>query len=125
MPHPYLLISSFRGPVWVFYGIGQIWLTHRKLFRIGDWIVRTPRLRSRHLTEKLNQMKTPLKEFIGFCDAHGIQGTIVMERQILEFHWTFGFELEKEKQKPDHSAGMDVQFARLVEAFNNPSSPGS
>ena len=42
VPTPCALISSFRGLVWAFYGIGQVWLTHKKTHKIGGWMARMP-----------------------------------------------------------------------------------
>ncbi len=123
VPRPYLLISRFRGPVWVFYGIGQIWLTHRKLKEFDSWIVRAPRVASKRLIAIVDALENELREFIAFCNSHGIEGTIVLERNTIEFHWTFGFELNREKEKPDHAADLDSHFRKLVDSFLFVSSP--
>lgn len=117
VPHPYLLISNFRGPVWVFYGIGQIWLTHRKVRLIGSWIVRAPRLASARLLALVDRLQAPLEAFVRYCEEHGIEGTLVLEQKTIEFHWTFGQELAREKQKPDHSSDLETQFGILVAAY--------
>ena len=36
---------------------------------------------------------------------------------MIEFHWTFGYSLEKEKLKPEQSDVLDAQFKILVDAF--------
>lgn len=117
VPHSYLLISAFRGPVWVFYGIGQIWLTHRKNGQIGGWTLRSPRIASKPLLALVEQLRPQLEHFIQFCQQHSIEGTIVLEKNVIEFHWTFGHELPKERLKPEHSADLEPEFRRLVDAF--------
>ncbi len=117
VPHSYLLISAFRGPVWVFYGIGQIWLTHRKNGQIGGWTIRSPRLASKQLLEMMERLRPQLEHFIEYCKQHAIEGTIVLEKRVVEFHWTFGHELPGEQLKPEHSADLEPEFRRLVDAF--------
>ncbi len=118
VPKPYVLVSSFRGVVWMFYGMGQIWFTHSKDREIEDWIVRKPRLLSKAVTDILNHIEPQLKDFVGYCNSQSIEGTIVLERKMLEFHWTFGNEpLPKEKEKPENSETLDSNFNDLVTAF--------
>lgn len=124
IPHSYLLISPIKGPVWIFYGIGQIWLTHRKSGRVGGWIVRSPRIASRILLGMVERLHPELEQFIAYCDEHGVEGTIVMERRVIEFHWIFGEELPDERDKPEQSRGLHVAFARLVEAFERAAPSG-
>lgn len=118
MPRPYLLISPFTGPVWVFYGIGQIWLTHRKRERLENWWVRAPRIRSRRLWETYEQLKPHLLSFVQFCNSEKIEGTLVLEHKVIEFHWTFGPERAWEKHKVEHCERLEAQFQRLVDAFH-------
>jgi hypothetical protein len=118
IPKPYVLVSSFRGIVWVFYGIGQIWATHKKEGQIEDWIIRKPRFISKTVSNILDKIRPQLVDFIEFCNSQSIEGTIVIERKMIEFHWTFGNEpLPKEKQKPENSETLDSNFNDLVEAF--------
>lgn len=118
VPKPYVLISSFRGPVWIFYGMGQIWATHTKDREIEDWIVRRPRFVSKAVCRILNRMEPQLKDFIQFCNSQSIEGTLVIEKKVIEFHWTFGNEpLPKEKEKPDNSETLDSNFQDLVHEF--------
>jgi hypothetical protein len=119
LPKPYVLISSFRGPIWLFYGVGQIWVTHRRLKEIDSWLARVPRFVSTALIRILDFIEADLRKFISYCNEAGIEGTIVMERQCLEFHWTFGHDLDKEKHKPAHADRVDEKFHDLVAAFLN------
>lgn len=118
VPKPYLLISSFRGPVWVFYGAGQIWFTHKKDREIENWFVRRPRLGSKVLSKILDRLEPQLKDFVHFCNSRSVEGTIVIERKVIEFHWTFGNEpLPKEKEKPENAGTLESNFRELVDAF--------
>lgn len=118
VPKPYLLISSFRGAVWIFYGFGQIWATHSKDRQIEDWIVRKPRIRSKAVMDILDRIEPQVSEFVNYCNSQSIEGTIVLERKMIEFHWTFGNEpLPKEKEKPENSETLDSHFNLLVDAF--------
>ena len=118
IPKPYILISSFRGAVWVFYGMGQIWATHTKDRQIEDWIVRKPRIRSKAVTAILDRIEPEVREFVNYCNGQSIEGTLVLERKMIEFHWTFGNEpLPKEKEKPENAETLDSKFNLLVDAF--------
>jgi len=118
VPKQYLLVSSFRGPVWIFYGAGQIWFTHKKDMEVENWIVRRPRFGAKPIKDILNQILPKLCEFINFCNAQSIEGTIVIERKVLEFHWTFGnAPLEKEKKKPENAETIESIFQELVDEF--------
>ena len=110
LPHPYVLISSFRGPIWVFYGVGQLWLTHRKSREYSGWLARVPRFRPGRVVEIVEKLTTELEQFTDFCNDAGIEGTILIERRVIEFHWTFGFELEKENQKREHCSLLEEKF---------------
>ena len=120
LPRPYLLISSFTGAVWVFYGLGQIWITHKKIDKIENWIVRSPRLRSKKLGRVYQAMRPHLENFIRFCNNNQLEGTLVVEQKVLEFHWTFGPERSIEKHKDEHSNLMETQFDQLVAHFPAP-----
>lgn len=118
VPKPYILISSFRGAVWIFYGLGQIWATHSKDRQIEDWIVRKPRIRSKAVTDILDRIEPQVRDFVQYCNSQSIEGTIVLERKMIEFHWTFGNEpLPKEKEKPENSGSLDSNFNLLVDVF--------
>ena len=117
LPKPYVLVSTFRGPVWIFYGVGQVWVTHKKLREIDGWMARVPRFVSNKLIKILDHVEPKLKEFITYCNDSGIEGTIVMERKCLEFHWQCGVELDKERAKPDNSDALDRHFHELVDKF--------
>lgn len=118
VPHSYVLVSSFRGPVWVFYGAGQIWLTHKKHEQIGGWTARIPRFKSKAVTQILEAISSELETFINQCNELGIEGTVVIERKVIEFHWTFGHDDEvDERHKENSSELLDHHFQNLVNAY--------
>ena len=119
LPTPYALVSSFRGPDWFFFGIGQVFLTHEKMCEFERWGARIPRSgKARAKLEKLlMQMEPELNSFIRYCNEHGIEGTIVVDSSVIEFHWTFGQELKDEKLKDQHKSPLETKFKRLVEAY--------
>ena len=117
LPRSYALVSDFIGPVWFFYGLGQIWVTHKKFKRYDGWTARIPRFGGAKLVELLEKLESELIEFTHHCNQNGIEGTVVLEPSLIEFHWTFGYSLEKEKMKPQQSDALDTQFNKLVEAF--------
>ena len=119
LPQPYALISSFRGPSWFFYGIGQVFLTHEKLGEFEHWMARIPRRAKSHalLEKRVMDLEQELNAFIGYCNEHQIEGTIVLEENVIEFHWTFGHELEQEKLKDENKSTLVAHFEQLVDAF--------
>ena len=117
LPRSYALISDFSGPVWFFYGLGQIWITHTKFKKYDCWTARVPRLGGSKLVKLLTALEPALITFTNHCNENGIEGTIVVEHDLIEFHWTFGYSLEKEKMKPEQSDVLDTQFNKLVEEF--------
>lgn len=117
LPRSYAMVSDFAGPVWFFYGLGQIWITHKKFKRYDGWNARVPRLGGAKLVDLLTKLESELIVFTHHCNENGIEGTIVLEPNLIEFHWTFGYSLEKEKMKPEQSDMLDAQFNKLVEAF--------
>jgi hypothetical protein len=119
LPKPCALVSSFSGPDWFFYGIGQVFLTHEKLCEFELWGARIPRAgKARAKLEKLlKEMEPELTSFISHCNEHGIEGTIVIDQNVIEFHWTFGQELEQEKLKDQHKSPLDKKFDLLVTAY--------
>ena len=76
-----------------------------------------PRIGGSKLIKLLTEMEPALTEFTRHCNENGIEGTVVVEHNLIEFHWTFGYSLEKEKMKPEQSDVLDSQFNKLVEAF--------
>ncbi len=116
-PRPYGLVSTFRGPVWFFYGVGQVWITHRKYHAYDGWLARVPRIWAPKITSLLDRLEPQITEFTHHCNEQGIEGTIVIEPTLLEFHWTFGYPLEQEKLKQEHADLLDSQFQKLVDAF--------
>ncbi len=116
-PRPYVMISSFRGPVWMFYGAGQVWITHKKFREFSGWMARVSRFRNKAVLDIANQMTSDLESFVDYCNEHGIEGTLLIEAKVIEFHWTFGFDLEKENQKNEHAADVEAQFRKLSQHF--------
>ena len=117
VPQPRGLVSTFRGPMWFFYGLGQVWVTHKKYHQYDGWLARVPRVWAPKITLLLDKLEPQLTEFTHHCNEHGIEGTVVIEPNIIEFHWTFGYPLKKEKQKIEHANMLDTQFKQLVDAF--------
>ena len=117
LPKPYVLISSFRGPVWVFYGAGQIWVTHKKMHEISGWMVRAPRIAHKKLNELVGKLEPKIAEFTTFCNEHGIEGTLVVERKVIEFHWTFGDELDQERHKKEQAHPLETKFQSLCDDY--------
>ena len=117
LPRPYGLVSTFRGPVWFFYGLGQVWLTHKKYHDFDGWMARVPRIASPKIVKLLDNLETQLTEFTHHCNENGIEGTLVIEPTTIEFHWTFGYSLDKEKLKTEESEMLDHQFKKLVDKF--------
>ncbi|MEZ6093102.1 MAG: hypothetical protein R3C03_02525 [Pirellulaceae bacterium] len=115
--NPYAFVSSVSGPVWFFYGIGQIWLTHEKSGAIDGWQIRLPRVRAKQFDATIQSLKEPLTSFVQFCNEHQIEGTIVLEQYEIEFHWLFGQGMKGGKQEPQLQNEIEKQFAILAEAF--------
>lgn len=117
VPKSYALVSDFCGPVWLFYGLGQIWFTHKKFQQYDGWTARVPRLGGAKVVALLQKLEPALTEFTHHCNTNGIEGTLVIEPAIIEFHWTFGYSLKKEKMKPEACGLLDGEFQKLVDAF--------
>lgn len=117
MPKPYALVSDFCGPVWFFYGLGQIWLTHRKHQVYDGWTARVSRFGGQQVVALLDELESPISEFTHFCNEHGIEGTILLDPGIIEFHWTFGYELKQEAMKPQQATLLEHQFQHLTDQF--------
>lgn len=117
LPRPYALVSTFRGPVWFFYGIGQVWVTHRKYRDFDGWMSRLPRIAAPKIAALLDELSDALTEFTHYCNEQGIEGTIVIESKVIEFHWTFGYELKREKSKMEKTDLLDAPFHKLVDAY--------
>lgn len=117
VPKPYVLVSTFRGPVWFFYGIGQVWVTHKKYHEFDGWMSRIPRLPAPQISSLLDKLQPSLTEFTHYCNEHGVEGTIVIESKVIEFHWTFDYAVEKEKMKQDKIGILDAPFQKLVDAY--------
>lgn len=116
-PRPYALVSTFRGPIWFFYGIGQVWVTHKKYTAFDGWMSRVPRITRPKIVALLDKLEQPITEFTHYCNEQGLEGTIVLDLNTIEFHWTFGYELEKEKMKNEKTELLDGPFQKLVDSF--------
>jgi hypothetical protein len=117
LPRSYGLVSDFCGPVWFFYGLGQIWVTHKKYRQYDGWTARVPRIGGAKIVKLLDSLESAITEFTHHCNTNGIEGTLVLEPEVIEFHWTFGYSLEKEKMKPEECGLLDSDFEKLVDAF--------
>ncbi len=117
IPRPYGLVSTFRGPVWIFYGVGQVWVTHKKYREFDGWLARVPRISAPKIVKLLDVLDPQLTQFTHHCNENGIEGTVVLEPHTIEFHWTFAYPLKDEKQKKENADLLDAQFQRLVDAF--------
>ncbi len=114
---PYALISTFRGPIWFFYGIGQIWVTHKKHREFDGWMSRIPRIPAPKIVQLLDMLKEELTTFTHYCNENGIEGTIIVEAKVIEFHWTFDYTVEKETEKKDKTDILDSPFQKLVDRY--------
>jgi len=114
---PYALISTFRGPIWFFYGIGQIWVTHKKYREFDGWMSRIPRISAPKIVQLLDLLQDELTSFTHYCNEHGIEGTIVVEAKVIEFHWTFDYTVDKEADKKDKTDILDSPFQKLVDKY--------
>lgn len=119
LPKPYALVSSFSGGDWLFYGVGQVFITHKELCEFELWNARVPRSAKAgaKLSSLLMRLEPELVSFIRHCNDHGIEGTLVVEENVIEFHWTFGQELDQEKLKEEHKSPLEKKFDELVVAF--------
>ncbi len=114
---PYALISPFRGPIWFFYGIGQIWVTHKKYHEFDGWMSRVPRLPAPKIVKLLDMLEEELTSITHYCNESGIEGTIVVEAKVIEFHWTFDYKVDKETEKKDKTDFLDAPFQKLVDKY--------
>ena len=80
-------------------------------------MARVPRFVSSSVKKILERIEPKLAEFITFCNDKGVEGTVVVERKCLEFHWQCGVELDKEKFKRENSDELDRRFHELVDEF--------
>jgi len=119
LPKPYALVSAFEGPELFFYGVGQLFITHTKIGEFETWFARVPRgsKSGAELERLLLRIEPELNAFIGYCNKHGIEGTVVVEKGVIEFHWTFGHELEAETVKDENKSPLDVEFENLAMAL--------
>ena len=118
LPRPYALISNIEGSILVFYGVGQIWITHRKLRRINDWLVRVPRFVSKKIITIVDQLEPDIAEFIEHVQHLDLIGTLVVERKVIEFHWTVPRNRrDGSDPRPDPQPIIDLNFNQLATAF--------
>lgn len=118
LPHPYALISNIEGSLLAFYGIGQLWATHRKLRRINDWYVRVPRFISKRIISLIDELEPHIDDFIEAVEQLGIIGTLIIERRVIEFHWTVpGGSARTTDTEAHPDSVIDAHFNRLASAF--------
>lgn len=118
LPRPYALISNIEGSILVFYGIGQIWVTHRKLRRINDWLVRVPRFVAKRIVRIVDGLEPDIAEFIEHIQHLDLIGTLIIERKVIEFHWTVPRNRRDGSDPlPDPQAIIDLNFNNLATAF--------
>ncbi len=119
VPRPYVLISCIQGPLWVFYGIGQIWLTHKKAKNIKDWAVRVPRFLSPSLIQLVDRLEPDIERFVDYCNDKGFTATLVIEKKVIEIHWTRRktepAEAEQKNDQPEKT--IDEMFNELAQRF--------
>ena len=77
LPRPYALVSTFRGPIWLFYGAGQVWVTHRKYQEFDGWLSRVPRLPAPKTIQLLDKLTASLTEFAHYCNEHGFELSLI------------------------------------------------
>lgn len=118
LPRPYALISNIEGLILVFYGAGQIWVTHRKRHRINEWIVRVPRFASKRMVQIVQELETPISEFIEQVNDLDLIGTLILERRAIEFHWTVPRDKLGDRQPDvDREQVINASFNQLATAF--------
>ncbi len=114
------ILSSFEGPVLAFYGFGQIWVTHRKVRRINGWWLRLPRVGSKRLSDLVDRLEPDLFAFLQIIKRLDLQGTLIVERFSLEFHWTVR-PGQSEKHFSDnvgHENALETAFHELSKHFS-------
>ena len=117
-PKPYVILSSIEGPIWVFFGAGQLWLTHRRVRRINEWLLRIPRFRSPKLMKLIDRLEPDLVEFIEYCESQDIIGALFIERELIEFHWSLRKrECQDKGDRKNREVIIDPQFNRLAQRF--------
>jgi len=116
LPKPYAMISNIEGSLLLFYGMGQLWATHRKQRIINDWIVRVPRLISKRIVGIVDELEKEIAEFVEKIDELGVIGTIMIERHVIEFHWTVPRQQRNDPRTDLHST-VDREFNRLAKAY--------
>ncbi len=118
VPKPYALISNIEGTILFFYGFGQIWVTHKKLRRIAEWFVRVPRFASKHIKRIVGELEPQIQTFIADVEKLGLIGTLVVERKVIEFHWTVPRDQRGDAdQIADRKTKIDTAFNQLAAGF--------
>ena len=118
LPKPYALISNIEGSILFFYGIGQIWVTHKKERRINDWMLRVPRFISKRINWLVNELQPEIVKFIDQIQEVEIIGTLIIERRVVEFHWTVPRQ-QRHASVPDEDRVQIINdaFNRLAKEF--------
>ena len=117
LPKPYALISNIEGSILVFYGAGQIWATHKKLRRINEWMVRIPRFISKRIVKIVDDLQQNISDFIEQIDEPGVIGTLVVERKVIEFHWTVPRGQRNDEKDAELRIMIDREFDKLAKCF--------
>ena len=104
LPRSYALVSDFTGPVWFFYGLGQIWVTHKKFKRYDGWTARVPRFGGAKFVDLLSKLESDLIEFTHHCNENGIEGTVVLEPSLICLLYTSPSPRDRQKSRMPSSA---------------------
>jgi hypothetical protein len=78
---------------------------------------RVPRLPAPKIVKLLDMLEEELTSFTHYCNESGIEGTIVVEAKVIEFHWTFDYKVDKETEKKDKTDFLDAPFQKLVDKY--------
>ena len=76
-----------------------------------------PRLASNNVRTLIARLREPIQSFVQFCNEQHYEGTLVVEQQVIEFHWTFGSASGVEKEKPLVANQLEEKFQALVDSF--------
>ncbi len=118
VPRPYALISNIEGPLWMFYGVGQVWITHRRIKRIRDWTLRVPRVVSHRIIELVGKLEQDIDRFISQIEDQDLIGTVLIDRRTIEFHWTVPRDQREDSTNASkRQAVVDLHFNQLATAF--------
>ena len=117
LPKPYAMISNIEGSVLFFYGVGQIWVTHKRIRRINEWWLRVPRFISKRLVGVIDTLEPQISEFIDRVDELEVIGTLLIERRVIEFHWTVPRGQRNDSNDARRKAVIDKEFNKLAKCY--------